>query len=338
MKRIRIAAAYGDGIGKEIIGSAVRLLRAAYERFSVSAMIFPFEIGLDSYVTEGETVSAKAIALAGGCDAVLTGPVNDEGDELKFATALGAGFCTMPVFYSPQVKAAVKVPEQKLRPSVRLNFVVLKSFNSLYSKVSADNSVIFETVANHKTYFKNALEHCAVLAMEGNRKVTIVKMGVDPYYKTEIKNTFSSCKQRIDFRHITPRELAGELCVDPGSHQVVLAPFIEGSLLHAQAVALISAPQVCYKEYIGSPRLYMPLSPPSYGMQGQGHASPVGALLAASALTGNAIGHEKCAFIIRKSVFTVLERGYKTADMAKGEEKTVSTDEFTDLVIEEVLR
>lgn len=243
----------------------------------------------------------------------------------------------MPVSYSAQLGAALAMKEQKLRPSVRLSFVVMRSFYSLYSKESADKSIIFETVANKKEHFIKALDFSAELARQSRQRLTLVKMGVDPYYETEIKDKFENYKFPLDIRQITAAELLWELTADPGLHDVILAPFIEGELLHAQATALISAHQVCFKRYIGKPCLYMPLSPVSYGLAGTGFACPAGAILAAAAIMED-LGHKNYAFEIRKGVFTVLGQGYKTADIASSGDKTVSTEEFTDLAICEILR
>ena len=70
---MKIAVLPGDGIGKEIVAEAVKVLRALDERFD-----FEFaEVGGAAYDSHGHPLPEATLRLAQAADAVLFGAVGD---------------------------------------------------------------------------------------------------------------------------------------------------------------------------------------------------------------------------------------------------------------------
>ena len=67
----RIAIIPGDGIGPEIVGVAVDVMRAAGVDFEEVS----FDLGADRYARDGHILSDEDMAELRGCDAILKGPI-----------------------------------------------------------------------------------------------------------------------------------------------------------------------------------------------------------------------------------------------------------------------
>src|SRR5688500_20132905 len=67
----RIGVIAGDGIGPEVVGAALHVLRAAGVDFEE----VPFDVGADRYVRDGHVLDDADLEAIRGCDAVLKGPL-----------------------------------------------------------------------------------------------------------------------------------------------------------------------------------------------------------------------------------------------------------------------
>jgi 3-isopropylmalate dehydrogenase len=74
----RVAVIEGDGIGPEIVGSALTVARAALTELGVAERVEWVEVvaGRDSIDRTGEALTGEAIATLEECDAVVLGPVD----------------------------------------------------------------------------------------------------------------------------------------------------------------------------------------------------------------------------------------------------------------------
>jgi tartrate dehydrogenase/decarboxylase/D-malate dehydrogenase len=75
MKTFTIGVIAGDGVGKEVLPQARRVLEAIGHRYSVSFAFQDFEWGADHFFRWGRMMPAGAIDLLQPCDAVLLGAV-----------------------------------------------------------------------------------------------------------------------------------------------------------------------------------------------------------------------------------------------------------------------
>src|SRR5713226_9781735 len=77
-KAARIAIIPGDGIGKEVIPEAVKVLRAAVGPSQLHLEFVEFDWGADKYLREGVTLPAGAVEmLRDEFDAILFGALGD---------------------------------------------------------------------------------------------------------------------------------------------------------------------------------------------------------------------------------------------------------------------
>lgn len=89
-QRYRIVVLPGDGIGKEVIAEAVKVLEACGERFSVEFDMVEFPCGGEYYLRSGEEWPEEAFPACRESDAVLLGAVGYPGADLPDGNIAGA--------------------------------------------------------------------------------------------------------------------------------------------------------------------------------------------------------------------------------------------------------
>ena len=82
--------------------------------------------------------------------------------------------------------------------------------------------------------------------------------------------------------------------------------------------------------------LYEPIHGTAPDIEGQGIANPIGAILSAALLLRHSFDMENEAKEIEQAVENVIEKGYRTADIAQAGKKTVGTEEMGELISTEL--
>src|SRR5690606_16813672 len=82
--------------------------------------------------------------------------------------------------------------------------------------------------------------------------------------------------------------------------------------------------------------LYEPIHGSAPDIAGQGIANPLGTILSAALLLRYSLGLEEDAAMVEKAVADVIASGLRTKDLAAAGEKSVSTTEMGDAVVERV--
>ncbi|MBV8672437.1 MAG: 3-isopropylmalate dehydrogenase, partial [Acidobacteriaceae bacterium] len=120
----------------------------------------------------------------------------------------------------------------------------------------------------------------------------------------------------------------------PRNFDVVLTENLFGDILSDEAAVITGSLGMLPSATIGGQvNLYEPVHGSAPDIAGKGIANPLGAILTAAMLLRHSAKLEQDAQAIETSVRKVLEQGYRTADLARGETKmTVSTQEMGRMV------
>jgi len=113
----------------------------------------------------------------------------------------------------------------------------------------------------------------------------------------------------------------------PRNFDVVLTENLFGDILSDEAAVITGSLGMLPSASVGGTvNLYEPVHGSAPDIAGQGIANPLGAILTAAMLLRHSAGLEQDAQAVETSVRRVLEQGYRTADLARGDAKTqVST-------------
>ena len=111
-----------------------------------------------------------------------------------------------------------------------------------------------------------------------------------------------------------------------------------GDILSDELGALAGSLGMCPSASLGDGKsgLYEPIHGTAPDIAGQGIANPIGMILSVAMMLQYSFDMDKAAQDIEDAVDAVLDKGYRTADIAEKDKKTVGTGEMGDMITQEI--
>jgi 3-isopropylmalate dehydrogenase len=351
--RLKIAVLAGDGIGPEVTRQATNILRAVAE---LGGHEFTFVEGLIGGIAITETGSPLPTATLDSaleCDAVLLGAVGDnkfnalppdkrpEAGLLQIRQALG-GFANL----RPSIAYAALSESSPLRPEVTKDVDILfvrELLGGLYFGAPRWWNRDSNEAINTMRYTRDEVVRVARIAFElaGNRrqKVTSVDkanvLEVSQLWRatvTEVAKDYPS----VTLEHQLVDSMAMHIMNIPRNFDVVLTENLFGDILSDEAGVITGSLGMLPSATIGGAvNLYEPVHGSAPDIAGTGKANPLGAILTAAMILRHSANLEQDAKAVEAAVNKVLDAGYRTADIARGQQPgqmPVSTQEMGKLV------
>ncbi len=131
---------------------------------------------------------------------------------------------------------------------------------------------------------------------------------------------------------------AMKLITNPAAFDVVVTENMFGDILSDEASVITGSLGVLPSASIRSDGfgLYEPVHGSAPEIAGQGLANPAAAILSAAMMLRYSFGMDTEASAIEKAVNTVFEDGFFTADLAETGQRVLSTNEWTQKVVDEL--
>ena len=352
---MKIAVLPGDGIGKEIIAEAVKVLRVLGEQFE-----FEFaEVGGTAYEASGHPLPDATLQIAKSADAVLFGAVGDwKYDRLERALRpeqailglrkqlnLFANF--RPALCYPELTAA-----SSLKPELvaGLDIVIVRELTGdIYfgqprgRRTAPDGAFAGQPEAfDTMRYSRPEIERIAHVAFAAARKRRRKVTSVD---KANVLETFQFWRdvvsevhanyQDVDLEHMYVDNAAMQLVRAPKSFDVIVTGNMFGDILSDEAAMLTGSigmlPSASLNEH--NRGLYEPSHGSAPDIAGKGIANPLATILSAAMMLRFSLGQPQLADRIEAAVRSVLAQGLRTADIAAPGERTVGTRAMGDAVV-----
>ena len=155
---------------------------------------------------------------------------------------------------------------------------------------------------------------------------------VDEIAKTEFPD--------VELTHWFTDNASYQLCQQPTAFDVILADNLFGDILSDQSAAIAGSlgmlPSACLSELpsqgrVGRPSIYEPIHGSAPDIAGQGIANPIGSILSMAMMLEYSAGEIGCARNIETAVDNALNNGCLTRDLGG----VASTTEMTDAIIKE---
>jgi 3-isopropylmalate dehydrogenase len=350
---MKIAVLPGDGIGAEVTGQAVRVLRAAaagrvaleFEEFPVGGTaIRQFGVPFPP-ATEKGCVAADAVLLG-----AVGGPEFDslprdrkpETGLLQLRRALG-GFANL----RPAVAHPALAECSPLRPEVLRGANVLfvrELLGGLYfGEPRGFDGEPAESAHNTMRYSVAEIERVARVAFraaQGRRKKLA---SVDKANVLECSQLWRKVVTRLAaeypdvvLEHVLVDSCAMRLVTAPASFDVVVTENLFGDILTDESAALTGSLGMLPSATVGGKiDLYEPIHGSAPDIAGKGIANPLGAIASAALLLRYTARDEQAARAIESAITHVLDAGYRTADLKRGAgQQLVNTETMGGLVIQ----
>jgi 3-isopropylmalate dehydrogenase len=351
--RLKITVLAGDGIGPEVTKQATNILKAVAELGGHEFIFTEALIGGIAITQTGSPLPTATLDAALDSDAVLLGAVGDnkfnslppdkrpEAGLLQIRQALG-GFANL----RPSIAYTALAASSPLRPEVTKDVDILfvrELLGGLYFGAPRWWNRESEEAINTMRYTKAEVARVARVAFElaGKRrkKVTSVDkanvLEVSQLWRdtvTEVAKEYPD----VTLEHQLVDSMAMHIMNIPRNFDVVLTENLFGDILSDEAGVITGSLGMLPSATIGGAvNLYEPVHGSAPDIAGTGKANPLGAILTAAMILRHSANLEQDAKAIEIAVHKVLDAGYRTADIARGQDPSqtpVTTQEMGKLV------
>jgi len=346
--RLKIAVLAGDGIGPEVTREAVNILRAVAEFGGHDFTFNEALIGGAAITAAGTPLPTATLDIALDSDAVLLGAVGDnkfnsltpdkrpEAGLLQIRQALG-GYANL----RPSVAYTALAGSSPLRPEVTKDADILfvrELLGGLYFGSPRSWNKETNEAINTMRYNRDEVVRVARIAFELAAKRRKKVTSVDKANVLEVSQLWRAVVTEVakDYPEITlEHQLVDSMAMHimniPRNFDVVLTENLFGDILSDEAGVITGSLGMLPSATIGGAvNLYEPVHGSAPDIAGQGKANPLGAILTAAMVLRHSAGLEQDAAAVEHAVHKVLDAGYRTADIARGDANTqlVSTQEM----------
>ncbi|MBO8126308.1 MAG: 3-isopropylmalate dehydrogenase [Firmicutes bacterium] len=349
----KIALLPGDGIGKEVVREAVKILLAVGKRYNLDFVFEEGLIGGSAYDATSSPLPPKTIDLCLGADAVLLGAVGGpkwddlpgnlrpEAGLLGIRKALGLYANLRPARVFPGLTGASPLKEKVVSG---IDILVIRELTGgIYfgeprgrEKLVSGGTKAYDTMV----YTTEEVRRIAELAFEIAAKRCGRVTSVDKANVLESSRLWREVVRQVHQRYpdVVLTEMYVDNCAmqlvrDPGQFDVILTTNLFGDILSDEAAMLTGSLGMLPSASLGgSVGLYEPVHGSAPDIAGENKANPLATILSAAMLLRYSLGLHQEAQAIEDAVEAALLAGYRTLDIAAGSCQVVSTSQMGDLV------
>ena len=298
----KVAVIPGDGIGPEVIESALAVLDAAGARFERVHV----DIGFGRWKRTGWAMSDEDVETIRECDCVLFGAIT---------TPLDPGYRSVLLRLRKDLDLYANIRPFRTRD---LDFIIVReNTEGLYSGLEEESEAESRTVRLITSRGSERIAKKACDLAEPRQKLTIV-------HKANVLRSdrlfLRTCREVAARRSIPIEEMlvdaaAYNLVVNPRRFDVLVTTNLFGDILSDEAAGIIGSLGLCASANVGESRaLFEPIHGSAPDIVGKGIANPVGAIRSA-AMMMEWLGEAQMALRIETAVQWALEQGRKTPDL-----------------------
>ncbi len=354
--KFNIALLKGDGIGPEIVDSAVRVLEKIGETFGHEFCFTPYLIGGAAIDATGEPLPKETVEGCLASDSVLLGAVG------------GPKWDTLPGNKRPEkallgIRAAMELYTNlrpaRLYPALKDDCplrpdIVEKGFDILIVR-ELTGGIYFgdrgyregkygEEAYDTECYSRHEIERICRAAFEAamvrnKRVISIDKANVLETSRLWRKTIHEMASEypEVTVTDMLVDNAAMQLVRNPSQFDVIVTTNMFGDILSVEASQITGSIGMLPSASLGATKrgLYEPIHGSAPDIAGQNKANPIATILSAAMMLRYAFALEAEAVAIENAVDKVLEAGLRTADIAHGAD-ALGTVEMTDAILAEI--
>ncbi|MEM3374248.1 MAG: isocitrate/isopropylmalate dehydrogenase family protein [Candidatus Woesearchaeota archaeon] len=340
MKTYKINVMPGDGIGKEVIDSALLVLNALPLKFD---FVFS-EIGYETYLKKGTNLPEDTIENIKNTNATLFGAVTTPPDIKNYSSAIIKLRKLFDLYAN--VRPCRSIPHPISRQDVDL-VIVRENTEDLYSGIERiednGNKAITERVITREASEKIIRFGFELAVKQNRKKITIVhkanvmretcglfrKIAYEIY--DEYKSKYNQFNIQMDEMHVDA--CAMQLIKNPSQFEIIITTNLFGDILSDEASMLVGGLGIAYSGNIGKNNaIFEPVHGSNPKNAGLNKANPIAAILSAKMML-EYLNETYYAEIIEKAVYETIKENNTTYDL--GGNKT--TKEVAEKIREKVL-
>ena len=350
----KIAVLAGDGIGREIVAEAVKVVDCLRTDFGFEAELEAAAIGGAGYDEFGKPLPDETLAICQRADAILFGAIGGpEYDRLERELRPEKGLLALrssldlfsnlrPAILYPQLAEA-----SSLKPELvaGLDIMIVRELTGgIYFGQPRGIRVLDNGERqgyNTLVYAEHEIERIARsafdIAMLRNRRLC----SVDKANVLEVSELWREVVERVsgdypdvELAHMYVDNASMQLVRAPKQFDVIVTSNMFGDILSDTAAMLtgsIGMLPSASLDHAGK-GLYEPVHGSAPDIAGRDLANPLATILSLAMMLRYSLGQSDLAGAVEKAVGAVLDRGLRTADIAAGRD-SIGTSQMGDAVV-----
>ncbi|WP_299238286.1 3-isopropylmalate dehydrogenase [Sulfurihydrogenibium sp.] len=355
-KHFKIAVLPGDGIGPEIIDSALKVLDVVAKKYGLT---FEYKFGLVGGAAIDETgnpLPPETLKICKESDAILFGAVGGEKwDNLPTDKRPEKGLLRirkeLELFANirPAKSYEPLLDASPLKPEIikGVDLVVLRELTGdVYfgeprgREIRNGERVGYNTMIYYEHEVKRIAKLAFELARNRRKKVTSVDkanvLEVSGLWR-EVVNEVHADYADVELEHMYVDNCAMQLIRRPKDFDVIVTGNIFGDIISDEAGALTGSLGMLPSASIGERyAFYEPIHGSAPDIAGKGIANPIATILSAAMMLEITCKVPEAARDIERAIEKVLEDGYRTGDIWSPGTKRVNTAEMTEEIIKRI--
>jgi 3-isopropylmalate dehydrogenase len=345
---LRVTCLPGDGIGPEVTSQAICVLEEVADGFGHDLELDEKEIGGAALEKFGDPLPDATIQACLNSQAVLLGAVGSpafdhnprelrpEAGLLRLRLELGAFANLRPAVVYPALAGCSPLREEITKGTDIL--IVRELLGGLYfgQPRSIDGGPGAPEAINTMRYGEPEIERIARVAFQLARTRRRKVLSVDKANVLECSRLWREIVTRVggDFSdvqlsHMYVDSAAMSLVLKPAEFDVILTENMFGDILSDEAGGIVGSLGLLASASIGGPvGLYEPVHGSAPDIAGKSIANPLGAILSVAMMMRHTFQLAKEAECVEAGVISTLKGGFRTRDLARPGQRTVSTEEM----------
>jgi methanogen homoisocitrate dehydrogenase len=314
MSRMKVAVVEGDGIGKEVVPAALRVLDA----FSLDIEEVPVEIGYGKWKRTGKAITDDDFNIFESCDCIFFGAITTPPDP---------SYKSVLVRIRQQFDLYANIrPVKGMGSGNNIDFTIVReNTEGMYSGIEhVFPDAVHSTRVITRRGSERIAEYACLLARgnkghEGNnrKRLTIVHKA----------NILRSCRlfrevcigvadrRKILWEDMLVDATAHRLVLDPERFELIVTTNLFGDILSDMAAALIGGLGLCASANIGEDyALFEPVHGSAPDIAGKGIANPIAAILSLAMML-KWCGKAEESDAVHDAVSRVMAAGVMTPDL-----------------------
>ena len=356
--QFNIALLKGDGIGPEIVDSAVAVLNKIGDKYGHSFNFTSYLAGGCAIDAVGEPLPQETIDGCKASDSVLLGAVGGpkwdtlpgnmrpERALLGIRAALGLYTNIRPAKIYQALEAACPLREEIVSKGVDLVMIRELTGGIYFGERGRRQGENGEEAYDTECYSEMEIERIAHVAFNTARKRSKKVISIDKANVLESSRLWREVVHRVAKEYpdcacedMLVDNAAMQLVRNPSQFDVVVTSNIFGDILSDESSQITGSIGMLPSASLGDTKcgMYEPIHGSAPDIAGQNKSNPIATILSAAMMLRYSFDLEDEARCIENAVDKVLDAGYRTADIVgKTDITPLSCTEMTEKILEQI--
>ncbi|TLD84304.1 3-isopropylmalate dehydrogenase [Helicobacter trogontum] len=351
----QIAVIYGDGIGREVVTQALKVLDSVAKIYKHEFVYNEVLAGGCAIDACGDCLPQESLEICKRSDSVLLGAVGGpkwdkqpshnrpESALLKLRKELGVFANIRPATLLPELSMASPLKCEILQKGI--DFVIVRELvgGAYFGRHLLEERDGEKIAIDEMSYTQSQIESIAKVAFQiaqkrGKNLVSVDKANVLSSSRLwrEVVEMVAKDYPSVALSHMYVDNAAMQICRDPSQFDVILTENMFGDILSDEASIITGTIGVIPSASLSHSTLglYEPIHGSAPDIAGQDKANPIGTILSVAMMLELSFGLKKEAESVRNAVNKALQQGYRTGDMMDKDSKLVGCEKMGDIISE----